>query len=70
MNRMHGAGLTEPIDPADALFEANGVPWELEVHNQAAARLQVQSFGSGIRSKQKVRLAAVERVDGPVSLGG
>jgi hypothetical protein len=54
MNRMHSPRLSEPVDPADALFQPNGVPWELEVYDEAAARLQVQSLGPGIGGKQKV----------------
>src|SRR5437764_12665074 len=69
MNRMHVPRLSEPVDPANALFQPNGVPRELEVYDEPAAKLQVQSLGSGIGGEQKVRGAGVERVDGAGPFG-
>ncbi len=50
------------IDPADTLFEPDRVPRQLEVHDQAAARLQVESVRRGVGGQQHVGAAARECV--------
>ena len=56
--------LTDPVDPADALLQAHGIPWQLEVDDETARALKIQSFRGGIGCEEKARAASRELVDG------
>ena len=60
---MHDAFLAKSIDAADALFEPQRVPRQLDIDDQPAAVMQVQSFAGRIGRDEHVGAAGVERID-------
>ena len=60
---VNAALLAEPIDAADALLEPQRIPRQLDIDDQPAAMMQVQSFTRGIGRDQHFETAAIERVD-------
>jgi hypothetical protein len=55
VQRVHRLRLANPIYSADALFEAQRAPGQLQVHDEATAFLEVQSLARGIRREQESR---------------
>ena len=62
-DRVDAPLLAEPIDAADALLEAQRIPWQLQIDDEPAAVMQVQSLTSGIGGDQHVEIAAIERLN-------
>ena len=60
---VHRPALSEAIDTADALFEAQWIPRQLDIDDEPAAVMQAQTFAGGIRRDQDVDPSLVERVD-------
>jgi hypothetical protein len=60
---VHHALLPDPVDAADALFEAHGIPGQFEVDDDTAAFLEVQPLAGRIGREQHTRPAAVEETD-------
>ena len=61
-NRVHRALLSEPVDAADALFEPQRVPRQLDVDDEPAAMMQVESLAGGIGRHQHLDASVVERI--------
>ncbi len=53
--------LTDTIDPADALFDFHGIPWQVVVYKQIGA-LKIQAFCRGIRTHKHIDFASQEPV--------
>ena len=51
--------LPEPVDAANALLDAHGVPRHVVI-DDGAAELEVEAFGGGVRAKKDVRIALSE----------
>ena len=84
VDRMDRAALPNAVDAADALFEPNRIPRQLEVDDQPAVALEIESFRAGIGCDHDVgcaagkvvhrlppllrRLAAVKRCDRAMGL--
>ena len=62
-DRVDGSPLPEAIDPADALFETQRIPRQLDIDDEPAAMVQVEAFTGGIGRDEHVEPALVERVD-------
>ena len=60
---MHRSLLADPIEPADALLEAHGVPGQIEVHDEAAPGLEIETMRRGVGGEQEVGRAPGERGD-------
>ena len=68
---MNGSLLADAIDAADALFEAQGIPWQLDINHQPATLMEIQPFAGGIGRDQHIGPAGIELVDGGAArLGG
>jgi hypothetical protein len=52
LHRVNAAGLSETIDPSDALLEPHRCPWQLEVHHEATPVVQVKAFTGRISREQ------------------
>ena len=50
---VHAPVLTDSVDASDALLQAHRCPRQLEIHNQAAAALQVQSLARRVGGQQQ-----------------
>jgi hypothetical protein len=57
---MNATSLSDPVDPTDALFLAEGSPRNFEVHDEAAAMMEVQSFAGGVGCEEQRGLSFVE----------
>ena len=53
-DRMYGASLSKAIDTANALFESQRIPRQLDIDDQPAAMMQVQSFAGRIGRDEDV----------------
>ena len=62
-DRVHRPALPEAIDTPDALFEPQRIPRQLDIDDEPATMMQVQTFAGGIGRDQHVDPALVERVD-------
>ena len=62
--------LADSIDAADPLLEPQWIPRQLEVHDKAAARLQVQTLSRGVGCHQRSRTSLGERGKLVPALGG
>ena len=62
-NAVHRTLLAQPIDPADALLEAQWIPRQLDINHQAASVVQIQPLARGIGRNQHIDAAAIERID-------
>ena len=60
---MNAPLLAESIDAADALLEAQRIPRQLQIDDEPAAVMQVQSFTRGVGGDQHVEIAAIERLN-------
>jgi hypothetical protein len=49
---MHRSSLSDAIDTADPLFEADRIPRHVEVHDETAGMVQVQPLARRIRRKK------------------
>ena len=63
IDRVHRARLAKAVDPADALLEANWVPRQFEIHDEAAPALKVQPLRTCVRRQQHIGRAVVEGLD-------
>jgi hypothetical protein len=63
MHCVHTAALTDSIDATCALFEPNGVPWQLEVDHEPAALMKIQSLAAGVGGDEDGMLPAREACD-------
>src|SRR5437763_7719736 len=63
IDRVHRARLAKAVDPADALLEANWVPRQFEIHDEAAPALKVQPLRTRVRRQQHIGGAVVEGLD-------
>ena len=70
LNGVDAPLLPEAIDASDPLLERQRVPWQLEVHDQTAARLQVQTLTGGVGRHQCPRAALRECGELVSALGG
>src|SRR5262245_34483048 len=61
-NAVNRALLAETIDAADALFEAQGIPRQLDIDHEAASVMQIEPLAGGISRNQDIELAIVERI--------
>ena len=57
---MHAARLPEAIDTADALLEAERRPWQLEVHDEPAAVMEIETFARCVGREKHHRFARRE----------
>ena len=46
----HFAGLAEPPDASEALFQSGGIPWQVNVDERAEG-LKIQTFAGGVRGR-------------------
>ena len=53
LDRVNAAALPETIDASDALLETKRRPRQLQVHDQPASMVKVQSFARRIRREQQ-----------------
>ena len=60
VKRVHGVALPDAIDAANALLEAHRVPGQLQIDDQSAPLMQVESFRCRIRREQQPALAGSE----------
>jgi hypothetical protein len=60
VNGVDAAGLSDPFDTTDSLFETKRRPWQLEVDHQPATLLKVEPFAGGIRGEEKPCIAPGE----------
>src|SRR5438477_822175 len=63
----HFAGLPDPVDTADALFNRHRIPRQVEI-DQSVAELDIASFAARLRAKQNICLITKSR-DGCVLFG-
>ena len=62
-NRVHDASLPKPIDAANTLLEPQRIPRQLDIDDQPAAMMQVQSLAGRIGRDEHVGATCVERID-------
>src|SRR5436190_7302641 len=62
-DRVNDLLLPDPIDTADALLEPQRIPWQLDIDDQPALMMKIQSFAGGIGGGEHVEVAIVERVN-------
>ena len=60
VDRVDRSRLPEAIDAADALFQAVGIPGELDVDDQTTAMMQVETLTSRVSRQQDARVARGE----------
>jgi hypothetical protein len=64
MNDVHGPALPDSVNPPDALLEPDGIPWQLEVDDEATPLLQIEPFASGVGREQKTAASVSEVLNG------
>ena len=52
VNHVYRTKLTDTIDAASTLLQAERAPWQLAIHHQAAAGLKVQAFAGRVGREQ------------------
>src|SRR6187549_1732687 len=70
MQLMNCSGLTDPVDPTDALLDPRRRPRQLEMNNEPAPLLKIESFARSISGQQNSRPAGRECVNGRGALRG
>src|SRR5881394_2620649 len=61
-DRVNDLLLPDPIDTADALLEPQRIPWQLDIDDQPALMMKIQSFAGGIGGGEHVEVATVASV--------
>ena len=67
---MNCSGLAYPVDATDALLDARRRPRQLEMNNEPASPLKIESFARCIGGQQYSRSAGRECVNGGGALRG
>jgi hypothetical protein len=63
VNGMDGTALADSFNTPDSLLQSKRRPWQLEVDDQAAAAMQVQSLAGRIRRQQQSCVAVGEALN-------
>ena len=68
VNDVHRAALADPVDASDALLEPHRIPRQLQVDDESARLLEIESLARGIGREQQAAAAARELLDGRQAL--